>query len=162
MFSIKLTVDDNHIELPYNHVHHASSLRYLEHARVEFLKEIGHANADYIARNIFVVISAIEVAYLREVLAGEITVTCEDVEVDGKLVRIRQRLINAKGKTCIRAMVGCMFMDGSSRRAIKPPDGFIQAVRYCKDLFQEPVSHAPRTHKKPPPSVQSEGGGRVQ
>ncbi len=128
VFSTKLIIDQMVIEPPYNHVHHALSLRYLEQARIKFLEEIGHASASYIERNLFLVISALEIKYLREVLAGEISVTCEDPTVVGRVIKMQQRLINSRGKTCIRALVECMFMDGNTRRAVTPPASFVEAL----------------------------------
>ena len=134
MFSTTILIDPKDLESPYHHVHHATSLRYLEKARLQFMENIGQPNQDFLRNNLLLVITAIEINYLREVVGHQVRVTCEQGAVEGKVIRLFQRIVNAKGKTCVKAKVESMFMDGNSRRAVLPPEAFVQAFKEHTEL----------------------------
>ncbi|NLF26019.1 MAG: acyl-CoA thioesterase [Deltaproteobacteria bacterium] len=124
MFEIEAQVTPDHITPPYNHVHHATVLSFLESARVEFLKYVGFPNDEFLAKGLFMVITGITVRYKREVVVGQIRVTCENPRIQGKLVLIEQRIFNSKGKVALEALVESQFLDKSAGRAVKVPDDF--------------------------------------
>lgn len=124
-FTTLKTVSPSIIEPVYNHVHHATALRFLEEARLEYLVSIGCSNDSLIARNLFLVITDITIKYLREIFAGEIVVTCENPIIDGKTVILDQRILNSRGKPMVTAKVSSMFLSGETKRSVPPPEDFL-------------------------------------
>lgn len=129
MFSIEIEVTDSLIETRYKHVHHADSLRFLETARVELLKQLGCPLDSYLQRDLFLVISRVAVEYKREVRAGIVKATCERLMVNDKIVQISQKLFNEKGKLAVEANVESQFLSRKTGRAVEVPEDFLQAVR---------------------------------
>ena len=129
MFEIECEVNPDLVSPPYHHVHHADVLRFLERARLAFLREVGFPNDDFLAKGLFLVITGLEVKYKRELLPGLIRVTCERPCIHGKIVTIEQRIINAKGKTAVEARVDSQFLDGVLRRGVSPPQDFAAVFR---------------------------------
>ena len=127
MFEIQYEVTSEQIIPPYNHVHHAEALRFLESARLAFLEQIGFPNDDFLGQGLFLVITSIAVKYKRELVAGPIRVTCESPRIEGKLVIMEQRIFNAKGKAAIEAALEFQFLDGALKRAVTPPLDFQRA-----------------------------------
>lgn len=122
MFTIEYTLQPGDLEPIYDHVHHAHSLRFLERARVEYLASVGCPMDELFAKDIFLVISKIEIRYLREVLDGTIAITCENPRIEGRALVIDQRILNAKGKACVEARVDSMCMSSATKRAFAVPD----------------------------------------
>lgn len=126
MFSITLQLTPSDIEPLYNHVHHAHSLRFLERSRLACLEAVGVPNEGLIARNLFLVITDIQVVYKRELTTGEITVTCENPRIEGKRILLDQKILNPRSKVAIEAVVASAFLSGETRRSIVPPDFFTE------------------------------------
>ena len=127
MFEIECEVGQDLVSSAYRHVHHAALLRFLETARSRFHEEIGFPNEAFLAKQLFVVISGLKVAYKREVTAGKIRVTCEAPRIEGRLVIVDQRILNARGKVAVEAVVELQFLSGATRRAVPPPEDFARA-----------------------------------
>jgi YbgC/YbaW family acyl-CoA thioester hydrolase len=124
MFEIQCDVLPEQVGPPYNHVHHATLIRFFETARVRYLEQIGFPNEGFHAQQLFLVITAIDVKYKREVVPGKITITCENPRIDAKTVVVEQRIINSKGKVAVEAVVESQFLSGVTKRAVKPPEDF--------------------------------------
>jgi len=127
-FTYPREVGAGEIEPVYNHVHHAQTLRFLEEARLSYLEAIGYPNEAFVSRGLFIVIAQLAVVYRREIFAGPILVTVEDPRIEGKALLLEQRIVNAKGKECVRASIDLRFMSGVTKRSIVPPEDF--AARY--------------------------------
>lgn len=128
MFVLPVQVQKSEIERIYLHVHHATTLIFLERARLKFLESLGHPSDWFIARDIYPVVAKISVAYKRELFEEELQVTCENPRFEGKILIIEQRILNSKGKEAIFASVDCAFMQGATKRAVLPPDEFIEKI----------------------------------
>lgn len=140
-FSIPVTISDDLIIPPYEHVHHAQALRFLEEARVEFLRRLGFPLEVFFNQGLFLVVTAIDVQYKREIGRGEYRATCENPQVEGKCATVDQRILNAKGKNAVEAVVAFMCLSGSSRRAVPFPDELLRAFEVSRTAEQ----HAERT-----------------
>ena len=128
MYQYEYLIGEDDISPQYEHVHHAHSLRFLERGRLQFLEAIECSNESLIATGVFSVIVRIEVDYKREVFKGPIRVTCEGFEVQGKTLRLRQRLYNHRGKEALNALIELKFMDGKSRFAVEVPQKIVTAL----------------------------------
>lgn len=127
MFSIQVDLDDEWVAPVYDHVHHGRCFYLLEQARVAYMDRVGFPNDVLLSRGQAAVITAVSAQYKREVKRGRVTVTCENLEVAGKTLIIGQKILNERGKVAVEARIESVFMDMSTRRAIMPPEGFIEA-----------------------------------
>jgi acyl-CoA thioester hydrolase len=128
MFILNHTVSTDEVVEVYDHVHHATTLRLLERARLAHVESIGYSNDRLLESGVFLVISSLEVRYKRELLLGdELEVTCENCFHDRKLVRVEQRIIKPRGRVAVEATIDMVCMSGETRRAMAPPEDFIAA-----------------------------------
>jgi acyl-CoA thioesterase FadM len=91
------------------------------------MAHIGFPNDALLARRQAAVITAVAAQYKREVKRGRVTVTCENLKVDGKTLIIGQKILNERGKVAVEARIESVFMDMNTRRGIMPPEGFVEA-----------------------------------
>lgn len=127
MFSITITIDDSWIAPIYNHVHHGTCFSLLEQARVALISEMGFSYESLLAEGKALVITGVQAQYKREVLKGQVTVTCDEGEIRGRSLVLRQRIINSKGKDAVTAVIESVFMDINNRRGMEPPQTFTHA-----------------------------------
>ena len=127
MFELPVTIKQVDLSPEYLHVHHTKCLLFLEQARLEFLRSIGFSCESLIKRELFPVIVSINVRYLREVVLGDYKVSCEDCQVDGRSLFIKQVMRSSKGKVAVEAMVESMLLNGKTKRAVVPESEFIRA-----------------------------------
>jgi YbgC/YbaW family acyl-CoA thioester hydrolase len=126
-FSIKLTVDAALVSNAYKHVHHADTLRFLEQARMAYMKAIDFSQESLFERGIFLVIASITVQYKREIKGGTLQVFCENPRLKGRGIVLEQRILNEDGKLAVTATVESMMLDTAIGRAIFPPADFVRA-----------------------------------
>lgn len=124
MFSITVDLDDSWVFPVYEHVHHGRCFDLLEQARVELLRSMGFPNDELLAAGKALVIAQVEATYLREVKRGTVTVTCEDMAIEGRALIVRQKILNARGKVAVDARIQSVFMDISTRRGMEVPEDF--------------------------------------
>ena len=127
MFIIEKTIGPELIAPRYEHLHHADALRLLEEARCSYLTHIGYPLELLMDDGLFLVVTALNVRYLREIQLGNYSVTCEGQRVDGKRMIVDQRILNAKGKDCITATVECMALSAPLKRSVAVPEGLARA-----------------------------------
>jgi acyl-CoA thioesterase FadM len=73
------------------------------------------------------VITGVQAAYKREIRQGTAVVSCEDPRIDGRTLKLRQRVWNERGKEAVVAEVDSMFMDVRARRGMEAPEEFRRA-----------------------------------
>ncbi|NMC64149.1 MAG: acyl-CoA thioesterase, partial [SAR324 cluster bacterium] len=112
----------------YKHLNHAKVLTFLERARTQFLDDIGCPLQTLISEGIFSVVASIEVKYKRELFAGEILVTCENIEVRGKSLFVKQKIFNSRAKIAIEALVEIMFLRAATKRAGNVPEKIVKTI----------------------------------
>lgn len=129
MYQYIYVVGEEDLQPLYRHVNHARALSYLEWARTEFLKDINCPQEKLIAKGIFSVVVSVNIRYKRELFAGEIKVSCEDMEIRGKSLFVRQKIYNSKGKEAVSALVELMFLMSHNKRAGQVPAEISKAVQ---------------------------------
>jgi acyl-CoA thioesterase FadM len=127
IFSIEVELDDSWIEPRYEHVHHGRCFSLLEQARLALLERIGFPNERLLDQGWALVITQVQAAYKREIRKGRIVVSCEEPLVEGRTLRLRQRVWNERGKVAVEARVDSMFMDTRLRRGVDAPEPFRDA-----------------------------------
>lgn len=128
MFSLSILVDDEWISPVIDHVHHGKILSLLELARLGLVQSIGFPNDELIRQGKLLVVTGVTASYKREVKRGSISVTCDSAAIDGRTIRIGQRIVNERNKVAVEAQVSLMFMDPVARRGVDIPDDFKLAL----------------------------------
>lgn len=128
MFSLSILVDDEWISPVYDHVHHGKMLSMFELARLGLVETIGFPNDELIRQGKLLVVTGVSVSYKREVKRGRVAVSCDSVRIEGRTIRIAQRIINERAKVAVEAQVSLMFMDPVARRGMDIPDEFAKAL----------------------------------
>jgi acyl-CoA thioesterase FadM len=127
-FSIEIEIDDDWIAPVYDHVHHGRAMSLLERGREGLLERIGFPNAQLLQEGKVIVVTRVDVAYRRELKRGVVRVTCEESSCDGRTMKIRQKILNERGKVAVEGVVELMFMDAGTKRGMNPPEDFIRAL----------------------------------
>lgn len=129
-FNYSYLIKQSDLIPPSNHVHHARTLELLEQARLAFLDAIGYPFSKLADQGILLVITRIEIDYQRELLGGEIRVTCEQPSIKLKRLSLLQRVINPNAKEAICASIQFACLSTSLRRAVDAPKEFKE--RFCR------------------------------
>lgn len=128
LFEKRIIIEQEHLSDPYDHVHHAEIIKFLEAARIEYLSSIGFPVEFFFEQNLFLVISALKIKYKREVTKGVFVATCDRVSIDGKKIIIDQSLLNPRGKPAVSAVVESQLLDRAKCFAIIPPQDFLDRL----------------------------------
>jgi len=134
MFEFRYVLLDRDIQPAYEHVNHAHALSLMEMGRRRFLERIGLPLNSLIERDYFLVITRVVAEYKREILRGEIRITCENGLIEDKTMVLSQRIFNQRGKEAVSALVEFKFMLGATKKAVLPPEDFIKAFKGFFDL----------------------------
>lgn len=127
-FEFDYVLKPSEVENSYQHLHHADALKILELARLELLNKINFSLESFLKRDLFLVISKIQIAYKREVRPGDLKVISKNISVEGKELIIPQFLYNEKQKLAIEAEIRSVVMCGKTKRGLHPDPKFIQAL----------------------------------
>jgi acyl-CoA thioesterase FadM len=120
-FIIETEISEQGLLAPYFHVHHADIIRLLEDGRLELLKAISQPLESFLSQGIFWVITAIQIEYKREVKAGKIKVCCDAVELNGKLLVVKQSIFNDRNKQAVAASISLALFSAAQKRSITIP-----------------------------------------
>ena len=125
-FAIQSVITPSDLEPVYVHLNHAQVFKHMERARVELLSFLGFPLDQMLKTGLSLVITNIDISYVREILDGPIKVTCEGGEIRGKDLVLYQQIFNARDKSAVRAKVTSACMSLETRRRADPPAGFIE------------------------------------
>jgi len=129
MFSIDFNIDQSWIASEYSHVHHGRILSIFEQARGEFVASIGFPNDQLMREGKVLVITAVAAVYKREAKLGMVKVTCDSIDIEGRTIKMHQRILNDRDKVVVEGTFSLMFMDPSTRRGMDLPEDFVQALK---------------------------------
>jgi YbgC/YbaW family acyl-CoA thioester hydrolase len=127
-FSIQIEIDSSWIAAVYDHVHHGRILSLFEQSRAALVEAVGFPNEVLMGQGKVIVVTRVEADYKREVRAGPVEVTCDAASIEGRTIKLHQRILNEKGKVAVDARVCLMFMDASTRRGMDIPREFAAAL----------------------------------
>ncbi len=110
----------------YNHVNNAVYLNYLEHARMQFLHEIGFDYKGIVAAGYHMYVTEIDIKYkasavLDDVLYVDVSVT-KLKKISGEFSQVIRK---KDGTVCAEARVMWACVDAATGRPTKFPDEFI-------------------------------------
>jgi YbgC/YbaW family acyl-CoA thioester hydrolase len=131
-FHYERLVSPNELQHPHHHVHHSDSLRFLEEARLAFLRHRGIDYEALLQARLFLVITDITVRYKREIRGEPIRISCENPLIDGKRIQLEQKIYRLNHKVAVEAIIGLMFLDANQGRSVAAPGDF--AGRFCAGI----------------------------
>jgi len=119
MFSVNYHVLEEQYELPYRHLHHAEIVRVLADVRCTYLEKIGFPLSYFFEQNLFLVVTRVDIQYKREMVAGDYVITVEEPSVlDRRRASVKQRVLNAKNKEVVVAIIEFMSMTAGRAKAL--------------------------------------------
>ena len=104
-------------------VYHANYLRFMERARNEWLRAMGHPVEQIVAqeKKLFVVRS-VQIQFARPArLSDELKVSAEVVETRRASMRLRQQVARGAGELLVSAEVELAMVDSESFRPVRLP-----------------------------------------
>ena len=126
-FEVRMSVRDYELDLQ-GIVNNSVYLNYFEHARHQYLRQIGLDFAQMHADGLDAVVSSIEVAYRRPLRSNDRFVVRSTLERSGALrfVFKQSLLVEPEMQTAADAVVTAVFLrDG---RPVRPPDAVTRAM----------------------------------
>jgi acyl-CoA thioester hydrolase len=112
-------------------VYYANYLRFLERARTEWLRSLGHSQQE-LARppGILFAVAGLSVEYRRPArLDDELTITCEPQGERATAMRFNQRILRApEGELLVEAQVRVVCLDARTLRPKRLPDFLVDAL----------------------------------
>ena len=112
-------------------VYYANYLRFLERARTEWLRSLGHSQQE-LARNpgILFAVAGLSVEYRRPArLDDELTISCEPRGERAAAMRFSQRIQRApQGELLVEAQVRVVCLDARTLRPKRLPDFLVAAL----------------------------------
>ena len=127
IFKKEFEIKEGHIIPPYNHVHHATILYYLEECRISLLEQMGFAPDNLLKDGLFPAIASMEIDYLRETKSSPVTITVENPKFKRKVMEVTQKIYNSEGKIALSATVNFVLFSIEQKRAIVPSQEFVDA-----------------------------------
>jgi acyl-CoA thioester hydrolase len=112
-------------------VYYANYLRFLERARTEWLRSLGHSQQE-LARGpgILFAVAGLSVEYRRPArLDDELTITCEPRGERATALRFEQRILRApRGELLVEAQVRVVCLDARTLRPKRLPEFLVGAL----------------------------------
>ena len=127
MFLSRLTISKADLQPGYLHLNHASILSVFEKSRAQMLVELGYPLESFITQGLLIVVTRVEVDYLREVVEGDVSVRTFGGSIAGKDMSLWQELFNHRGKRAVAARIELKLLDRGRMRAVDFPHEFAAA-----------------------------------
>ena len=127
----KTEISERSYELDsYNHVNNAVYQEYLEHARMDFLNQIGFKYKEFYDEGYFLFITHVDIYYKAPAVLNDI-LTVETSVKELKLVRgtFHQTIKKEDGTVCIEADVDWACITKSGRPSKIPDEYMLDALK---------------------------------
>jgi thioesterase-3 len=126
-FEYELLIKENHLD-SFGHVNNATYLALYEEARWDFIQKNNYGLDKILSSQKGPVLLEVNLKFKRELKNREIIKIITDNQwIKGKVMGLRQRMINADGKVCSEADFVIGFMDLKERKLILPNDEWLIA-----------------------------------
>lgn len=120
MFSHPVIIKEYHLDT-LGHVNNATYLTLFEEARWQYLNLKNYPLEVVLKEKKGPVILDLQLKFLKELkLRDQITITFEALDIQPKVFRILQKMINAKGEVASELTLTSAFFDLQTRRIIEP------------------------------------------
>ncbi len=129
MQNYSIQIKEHHLDT-FGHVNNATYLQIFEEARWEIITARGYGLPEIMAAKKGPVVLEANIKFLKELkLRDTIQVTFEPIEMNGKIGKCLQRMINSAGEVSCEALFTVGFFDLETRRLILPTEQWLQAVK---------------------------------
>lgn len=110
----------------YGHVNNAVYLNYLEHARMDYLMQIGFDYGGFVRAGMYLYVSHIDIHYKASARFGDtLTITSRPVKFGAVSGTIHQVVAREDGTVCAEADVTWASVSAESGRPAKVPAEFV-------------------------------------
>ena len=113
------------------YVHHSNYVNYFEMGRIDWLRKMGLSYAEMEKKGILLPVQKLDIQYLKPAFYDDLLRL--ETTVEGEIsVRItfHSQIFNAKKNTLLtKANITLVFLDTHTRRPIKPPTYFEEAIK---------------------------------
>ena len=124
-----IQIKEHHLDT-FGHVNNATYLQIFEEARWEIITARGYGLPEIMAAKKGPVVLEANIKFLKELkLRDTIQVTFEPIEMNGKIGKCLQRMINSSGEVSCEALFTVGFFDLETRRLILPTEQWLKAVQ---------------------------------
>lgn len=110
---------------PNMHLTSSAYIKYITDTRMDFFVDHGFGLKEMRQHKLGPIVLSERSYFFKEIHPGEaieITMTNAGVFENGAIVRLEQRIYNAKGENCFLAYTQMAFIDISARKMITPPE----------------------------------------
>ena len=122
MFSHTIIIKESHLDT-LGHVNNAVYLMLFEEARWQYLNSKNYPLEVVLKEKKGPVILDLQLKFLKELkLRDKIQVTFEPLDIQKKIFKILQKMINEKGEVAAELTMTSAFFDLQTRRIIDPND----------------------------------------
>lgn len=129
MQNYSIQIKEHHLDT-FGHVNNATYLQIFEEARWEIITARGYGLPEIMAAKKGPVVLEANIKFLKELkLRDTIQVTFEPIEMNGKIGKCIQRMINSAGEVSCEALFTVGFFDLETRRLILPTEQWLKAVQ---------------------------------
>ncbi len=125
MYSLNYTIPPELLANPYSHLPHWAALEQLESARRRLYLDAGESVVEWAKRGIFLVVARLNIEFLREIKATEITFYAAEVSSLNKRLCLGHGFRLANGKPAVKVQGEFAFLDSRTKRAIAPDPAFV-------------------------------------
>ena len=126
-FQYELVIKEHHLD-SFGHVNNAMYLALYEEARWDFIEKNGYGLKTILSEKKGPVLLEVNLKFKRELINREtITIVTDEQWIKGKIMGLRQRMINSDDKVCSEATFVIGFMDLEKRKLISPPEIWLKA-----------------------------------
>lgn len=120
MFKHSIIIKEQHLDT-LGHVNNAIYLTLFEEARWQYLNEKDYPLEVVMKEKKGPVILDLNLKFLKELkLRDRVDITFEAVDIQPKIFKMVQKMINSKGEVAAELLLTCAFFDLQTRRIIEP------------------------------------------
>jgi acyl-CoA thioester hydrolase len=126
-FEYELLIKENHLD-SFGHVNNATYLALYEEARWDFIHKSNYGIDKILKSQKGPVLLEVNLKFKRELKNREVIKIITDNQwIKGKIMGLRQRMLNSEGKVCSEAEFVIGFMDLKERKLVVPNDEWLIA-----------------------------------
>ena len=126
-FEYELLIKESHLD-SFGHVNNATYLVLYEEARWDFIEKNNYGLDKILKSQKGPVLLEVNLKFKKELKNREVIKIITDNQwIKGKVMGLRQRMINSEGKVCSEAEFTIGFMDLAQRKLIIPEDDWLFA-----------------------------------
>ncbi len=127
-FRCSIVIKEHHLDT-FGHVNNAAYLELLEEARWDYISPRGFSVRDIQKSGLGPTILEWNIKFKKEIRLREtITIESQGLSYEGKIGKLRQDILNAKGELCCAAVMTLGLFDVRERKLVPPTPEWLHAI----------------------------------